>query len=259
MRAAGESRSREGKSDTVVRSLERLDDQIDEVTSAMEALTETFDREDDLGSVFQTVCDQVIRVIPGADMASITVVRSGVAETAASTDPRAVAIDAEQYRHGDGPCLRAAATGELVRVDVRKAEELWPEFTASARELEVASYLAAPLQVDEELSGAMNLFGFQEHGFLEVEGKLLDLYTTMVVLALRSARRYLRAKESAEQLRRALSSRAVIEQAKGILMAARGLSPDEAFAALVSRSQHDNIKLHEVAGRFVADAVRRDS
>jgi hypothetical protein len=61
----------------------RLDDQIDEVTSAMEALTETFDREDDLGSVFQ------------------------------ATDPRAVGIDAEQYRHGDGPCLRAAATGEI--------------------------------------------------------------------------------------------------------------------------------------------------
>jgi GAF domain-containing protein len=240
----------------VVNGLERLGQQIDEVTSAMEALTDTLDREDDFGSALQAVCDQVIRVIPGADMASITVVTNGRAETAASTDTRAVDIDREQYKQGDGPCLRAAATGEVVRVDVTKAEELWPQFTKSARELGVASYLAAPLVVDEELSGAMNLFGFQEHGFHEVEGKLLELYTTMVVLALRSTRRYLRARESAEQLRRALGTRAVIEQAKGILMAARGLTADEAFTTLVERSQRDNVKLHEIAARFVADAVR---
>jgi GAF domain-containing protein len=240
----------------VVNGLERLGQQIDEVTSAMEALTDTLDREDDLGSVLQAVCDQVIRVIPGADMASVTVVTDGLAETAASTDTRAVDIDREQYKHGDGPCLRAAATGEVVRVDVTKAGELWPEFTESARKLGVASYLAAPLVVDDGLSGAMNLFGFQEHGFHEVEGKLLELYTSMVVLALRSTRRYLRARESTAQLRQALASRAVIEQAKGILMAARGLTADEAFTTLVERSQRDNVKLHDIAAQFVADAVR---
>jgi GAF domain-containing protein len=243
----------------MVRGLESLSEQIDEVTGALEALTDVLDREDDLGPAFQAVCEQVIRVIPGADMASITVIHDGVAETMSSTDSRAMEIDAEQYRQGNGPCLRAAATGEIVRVDVTRAEELWPTFTASARKLGVASYLAAPLTVDEGLSGAMNLFGFQEHGFHEVEGKLLELYTTMVVLALRSTRRYLRARESADQLRRALSSRAVIEQAKGILMAARGLTPDEAFTTLVSRSQRDNVKLHEVATRFVAEAVRVSS
>jgi GAF domain-containing protein len=244
---------------TVLDKAQGLSEHLDEVTSAFETLTDALDREEDLGVVFQAICDQAIRVIPGADMASITLVSSGKPETAASTDDRAAAIDADQYKEGDGPCLRAAATGEVVRVDVSTAEELWPRFTACARERGVASYLAVPLTVDESLSGAMNLFGFQTHGFLEVEGKLLELYTTLVEVTLRSTRRYLRARESTEQLRRALTSRAVIEQAKGILMAARGLTADEAFDALVASSQRANVKLNEIAAKFVADCVGEHS
>jgi GAF domain-containing protein len=243
----------------VLDTLEDWGEQLDEVNNAFEALTDALDREEDLEVVFQAICDQAIRVIPGADMASITLVRKGSAETAASSDERAAEIDADQYKEGNGPCLRAAATGEVVRVDVSTAEELWPKFTACAREKGVASYLAAPLAVDESLSGAMNLFGFQKHGFHEVEGKLLELYTTLVEVTLRSTRRYLRARESTEQLRNALSSRAVIEQAKGILMAARGLTADEAFDALVASSQRENVKLKAVAARFVAECVAKRS
>jgi hypothetical protein len=57
-------------------------------------------------------------------------------------------------------------------------------------------------------------------------------------------------------LREALRSRAVIEQAKGILIATAGCTPDEAFALLVRQSQHENRKLREVAGELVASKMR---
>lgn len=60
------------------------------------------------------------------------------------------------------------------------------------------------------------------------------------------------AQRTAEQLREALDSRAIIDQAKGILMALRQISAEEAFALLVEQSQRENVKVREVAVRFIA-------
>ncbi|MET8851885.1 GAF and ANTAR domain-containing protein [Amycolatopsis sp. NPDC004625] len=230
---------------------ERLTARLDEVTLAMESLTAMLDSELDLGQMLQAVCDHAVQVVPGADMASITLVRDGVPETVASTDQRAVNFDREQYRIGDGPCLRAAETGQPVRVGVGAVGDLWPQFVSAAEQLGVASFLAAPLTVDEDMSGAVNLFGFGEHGFSELGTKILELYTATVVIGLRSARRYFAARELVDQLNRALETRAVIDQAKGILMAAHRITAEEAFQRLVKRSQDGNRKLHEVAAEFV--------
>ena len=58
-------------------------------------------------------------------------------------------------------------------------------------------------------------------------------------------------------LAEAMRSRAVIEQAKGILMAAEGIDEDEAFDILTRASQRENVKLRDVALRIVDDAVAR--
>lgn len=231
---------------------EHVTARLDEITLAMESLTVMLDRGLDLGKMLQAVCEHAVQVVPGADMASITLVREGIPETVASTDRRAVHFDREQYRIGDGPCLRAAETGLPVRVDVGSLGDRWPEFTAAAARLGVASFLAAPLTVEEDMAGAVNLFGFGGHGFGELETKILELYTAAVVFGLRSARRYFDARELVAQLNRALASRAVIDQAKGILMAAHRISAEEAFQLLVKRSQDGNRKLYDVAAEFVA-------
>ncbi|MEW2499851.1 ANTAR domain-containing response regulator [Amycolatopsis sp. CA-161197] len=232
---------------------ERLSARLDEVTVAMESLTAMLDHQElDLGQMLQAVCEHVVGVVAGADMASITLVRDGVGETVASTDQRAVNFDREQYRIGDGPCLRAAETGAPVRVGVGAVADQWPQFASAAEELGVASFLAAPLTVDGDMSGAMNLFGFGEHGFSDLEVKILELYTATVVFGLRSARRYFDAQELVAQLNRALETRAVIDQAKGILMAAHRITAEEAFQRLVKRSQDGNRKLYDVAAEFVA-------
>jgi GAF domain-containing protein len=227
------------------------DDQVDEVGAAMSALTDAVAGAEDIEAVLQVVCEQVVHVIPGADMASVTVLAPEGTRTAVKTDERALEIDSEQYAQDDGPCLRAARTSEIVRVDVSTTRELWPEFTVVARRLGVGSYLAAPLTVADGIAGALNLFGFGSHGFHEVEAKLLDLYTSLVTAVLQTMRRYLAVRSTAEQLSAAMASRAEIEQAKGIIMAAKGVSADEAFAMLVKRSQEENRKLRDIAAEFV--------
>jgi GAF domain-containing protein len=230
-------------------------EQLDEVTGALEALTTALDDNGALDAALQLVCRQVIQVVPGADMASVTLVRNGKPETAACSDGYALNIDTDQYRAGEGPCLQAAATGEIVRVDIETARELWPAFTRSAAAAGVASYLSAPLVIDAQHAGSLNLYGLHTHGYREVDGALLELYLTAVEAALRATARYLTARRQAAQLSTALVSRAVIEQAKGIIMVARGITAEQAFQVLVDQSQRNNIKLHTVAERFVAAVI----
>jgi hypothetical protein len=111
---------------------ETIRNQLDDATEAIDGLAEVLDRHDDLAVVPQQICAQVLAVVPGADMASITVVDDGQGETAACTHEVVYRIDADQYRAGEGPCLHAAQTGQLVRMQVRDAQEMWPRFAASA-------------------------------------------------------------------------------------------------------------------------------
>jgi GAF domain-containing protein len=231
---------------------------LDEVRDAMSALTSALENTTGTSEVLDSVCAEAVRVVPGADMASITAIDDDEARTAAFSDERAMEVDREQYAAGDGPCLRAAATGEIVRLSLDSTSERWPEFAASAKRHGVCSYLAAPLRVDDTLTGAINLFGFEDHGFHETDAKLLELYTTVVTFGLRTTRRYRQALELAANLNTAMRSRAVIEQAKGILMATHKIGDTEAIRRLITESQLTNVKLRQVAADFVGKASAPD-
>jgi GAF domain-containing protein len=229
--------------------IQRLDD----VTSALADLSDVLTRTEDLGRVLQRSVEQVARAIPGADMASVSVLRddSTTAETVASSSERVWVIDDDQYAAGDGPCLEAARTGRVVRVGVEQAMERWPDFARSARAAGVASYLSAPLHVDEDFAGSLNLYSDQAHGFGDIDEALLRLYTTAAAAAIANTRRYTQVRSLAVQLGQALDSRAVIDQARGILMATHGIDAHQAFELLAKESQNTNVKLREVAARLV--------
>ena len=65
------------------------------------------------------------------------------------------------------------------------------------------------------------------------------------------------AHERTEQMQQALESRAVIDQAIGIIRSRTGASAEWAFARLVRMSQTENTKLYVIAERLVAESVRR--
>jgi GAF domain-containing protein len=227
---------------------------LDEVTQALSDLGALLAREEELGRVLQRGVNQVIRAVPGAGMASVSVLRGDAAETVASTSQRVWAIDSDQYAAGDGPCLEAARTGRVVRVTVAEARERWPAFARSAQAAGVESFLSAPLTVDETFAGSLNLYGEQPDSFGDLDEGLLRLYTAAAAAAIANARRYAEARRLAENLRRAIESRAVIDQAVGVLMATRGLAPQEAFEVMARESQNTNTKLRDVAAQIAIDA-----
>ncbi|WP_236594332.1 GAF and ANTAR domain-containing protein [Saccharothrix sp. 6-C] len=227
---------------------------LDEVTGALEGLSGLLEQEEDLAVVLDRICRQVAHAIPGADLVSVTLLTDGDPVTGAATDQAALDVDHAQYRAAEGPCLEAARTGQVVRALPAELPGRWPSFGELVAGLDVAGYLSAPFRV-EGAPGSLNLYSRRPDGFRALDAALLELYTTAAETVLRGARRHLRDRGQAVQLRQALTSRAVIDQAKGIVMAVHRVSADKAFDMLVDRSQRANVKLRDYAEQFIEEIL----
>ena len=229
--------------------------QVDDVTAALATLCDVLEEQEDLSEALHRVCQQAVHAIGEADFASVTLLGPDRPYVAATTGDHVHPIDHVQYQAGDGPCVEAAKTRQVVRVTVPEVVDRWPAFATSSAEAGIGSYLCAPLFVDDEHHGSLNLYHSDTHGFSGLEAALLRLYTTSAEAALQSSHRHLRARRHIEQLQQALTSRAVIDQAKGIIMGAHRIPADEAFAMLVAKSQRQNVKLHHLAAQFIAEII----
>ncbi|MDQ6616732.1 MAG: GAF and ANTAR domain-containing protein [Actinomycetota bacterium] len=188
--------------------------------------------------------------IPGCDAASITVIEVGRPRTSASTSALAWDVDQRQYGSDQGPCLDAIRLQTAVRVDSFASETRWPELSPAALGHGARSSLSLPLLAGDEPVGALNLYSRIEAGLVAAEGGGYR-FATQAAITLANATALHRAQELAHHLSIALERRDVIGQAKGILMAQGGLSPEEAFDVLRRASQRSNRKLHDLATEMV--------
>ncbi|MDJ0362766.1 GAF and ANTAR domain-containing protein [Rhodococcus sp. H29-C3] len=224
---------------------------------ALDIFRETLLNHSRFETLLQSLCEQVVAAIPGADMAGVTLLHHDSANpvTAACSDSRVVDVDTDQYTAAEGPCLEAARTGRIVCVRVGEVAVRWPTFASAVADIGVRSYLSAPLAVDSEHAGSLNIYSFDGHGFSDIDKVLVKMLVTSVEVAVWNSRHAIEAQEETAGLRQAMKTRGTIEQAKGIVMAVRGISPDAAFAALSEQSQRENTKLAVLAARIVDSAA----
>jgi hypothetical protein len=165
----------------------------------------------------------------GFDAATISARHDGTLTTIAATNQRWIALDEAQYHAGDGPCVTVLDPHDPILLEDISTVDGWDEFRATAE------------HVAARQPGTPSAEGFAKQ--LAVAMQAVELHKVTAKLA--------------DGLAAAMKSRATIEQAKGILIAQYGGSPDEAFERLRDFSQHSNIKLRDVAQRIVDEhAVR---
>ena len=186
--------------------------------------------------------------IPGAESTSITLIKDEKAFTAAHHGEMALAADELQYAKGYGPCMDAGRGGVLLRIDDVRTEERWPDYVAHAQETGVRSSLSVPLPYQGSSIGALNIYSTKPAAFASPEALEAGLETAEVVaVAVANADAHWRMSEQARNMRLAMESRSVIEQAKGVLMAQRHLTAEQAFEVLREASQRYNRKLRDIA------------
>ncbi|WP_370589068.1 ANTAR domain-containing protein [Pseudonocardia sp. C8] len=218
-----------------------------------------------VGDVLARVVGAVRRVIPAADLVSVTLRDpDGRFHTPIETGPAASEIDEAQYRSGRGPCVESArADGPALAVaDDLRTDRRWPEFAEVAVRHGYHSVLATSLVPDAappRLPGALNVYARTAGAFVPADRDRLLLLATHASLALAACTAVSEAELKETQLRRAIASRDLIGQAKGILMARRGLTADDAFDVLRRTSQDLNIKLVELAGTVTANPRALDA
>ena len=161
--------------------------------------------------------------------------------------------DHEQLHPFPCPCRDAYSTGEVLRVtDVRQESTRWPEFSASATRLSVAGVAAIPMRLADQIIGALNLYSPEPRQWsdedMAVAGVLADVATSYMV----NASKLRQQKQLTEQLREALESRVVIEQAKGITAQQHSVTIDEAYQLMRRHARNNNASLRAVAEAIVA-------
>lgn len=188
----------------------------------------------------------------GADATGLSLLDAdGRATTAVFTDDTAPEIDQAQYDSDRGPCLAALREKRVVRVESTGDDDRWPEYAAAAQGHGIHSSISLPLVIDDQGIGALNLYARPEHRFDTVADEFGMAFAAQAAAAVANGVAYWEKATLAEQLQQAMESRAVIEQAKGIIMASSRCSPDEAFRLLREQSQAQNIKLRDIAVEMV--------
>ncbi len=177
----------------------------------------------------------------------------GHLHAAAASAENARLLELFEMQTDAGPCVDCCRTGlPVVNADLRANAERWPRFAEAARESGFVAAHALPLRLRETVIGALNLFAADSSELADDDirtGQALADVATMGILAQRSVAQ---AELLAAQLQNALTSRIIIEQAKGVLAGRLGVTVDAAFAMLRDHARHHHLRLSDLA-RDVAE------
>lgn len=222
-----------------------------EIGTAVSSLAELELEGQTLDSLAEHVDRLGVQALDGWDAAAMSLVTGREVATYGTTDERINPVDQAQYDLNKGPCVDAIGTGEIQYLDGTSVGPRWRQFAEIAADHEVYSVLSFPMRLKGEVIGALNFYSRERDpirpGHRE-EGSMLAAQAAVTVA---NARALMARDKQTAQLEEGLKSRTMIGQATGLLMAQEGMSSDEAFQKLVHISQTSNIKLRDIAQRYV--------
>ncbi|SER26146.1 GAF and ANTAR domain-containing protein [Microlunatus flavus] len=214
---------------------------VNQLAARFSEIARLLQAEDDTDTMLDELVASAVRMIPGAQDGSISVVTGRTEVTSEHpTSDFPARMDEIQTEERQGPCLDAAYEHETVRVPDMTREERWPRFARRAAEAGTGSMLSFQLYVEHDDLGALNLYSREPNAFDDESEQVGLLFASHAAVAFADARKL-------DQLSRAAGSRDLIGQAKGILMERYGLDEQQAFRVLTRVSQNSHRKLHDVA------------
>ena len=210
-------------------------------------LARSLEAHDDPDLMLTEIVAAAVAMVPGVDEGSISVVtgRRNIGSQAPTGD-LPMQVDALQEETQQGPCLDAAYDHLTVRVADMATETRWPDFARRASQAGAASMLSIQLYVEGDNLGALNLYSRTPNAFDDESEQVGLLFASHAAVAYAGVRKE-------DQLTKAVVSRDLIGQAKGILMERYNISGERAFLMLTRISQNTQRKLHDIAAELVRE------
>jgi transcriptional regulator with GAF, ATPase, and Fis domain len=201
--------------------------------------------EADVDATLRRICQLAEETVPNCEAAGISISERGRVTSVSCTNDTPRIVDAIQSLTQQGPCVDAIVEHEVFVTGRLSEEQRWPDFSQRAfEEAGVESILSLRLFVREDTMGALNLYSTAVDAFDHGDIAVGSVFASHAAVALAGAERQ-------ANLEAMAASRDVIGIAKGIIMAQRLVTDDEAFDILRRASQRTNLKLREVAERVV--------
>ena len=223
--------------------------------------------------VLGEVAEFATHAIPGADGVGVTLInpsegRPSVQATAA-TAAHVHKIDAVQYDElSEGPCVTSIQSRRAIVSGSLGSDQRWPDFSDRVAPMGVHSALSLPLMVVDHVIGVISAYADSSDAFGEHAVRLGSRFAGAAAVSIYNAQLLTEARAHTEQLQHALDtriaqfirtsdSRAIIDQAIGVIRSRSGASAEWSFGRLLRMSQTENTELHVIAERVVQQAVRR--
>lgn len=211
----------------------------------------------DTVDVLQTLVEDCISLFDAAAAGILLVSPKGGLEVVASTNERSELLGLMQLRAGAGPCVEAVESGRTVSVgDLAAVEGRWPELVAGARQSGYSGVHAIPLRLRDTTIGSLNLFRDQPGELNERDAVAAQALADVATISILQERNHREMDLLRDQLQRALDSRIVIEQAKGVLAQLNQVDMDQAFALIRGHARSSQARIRDVASAIIAGELR---
>lgn len=231
-----------------------VDDDLDESLAGLSGLLTGYRP---LRETLVHIAEFGVRAIPGAQGAGLTMLEDDRPQTVVASAEFVHAVDDVQYGLGEGPCLQAVASRSTQTSGSLGGEARWPRFGPRVGRMGVHSVLSLPLLLPDRVVGAMNVYARAKNAFGPEAVRIGELFARPAAVSVHNAQLLAQSHRLAAQLAAALTNRAVIDQALGVIMSRTGATPEEAFDRLRAMSQSQHVKVAEVAQVLMDEAVRR--
>jgi GAF domain-containing protein len=206
--------------------------------------------------VLQDLSDFCSRLLPVTGV-GILLVEDGELEVGTTNSPEGEAVEALEVDLGQGPCVDCLRAGKAVVVpDLRETADRWPDFVPKALEIGIHSIHALPLTGRGELLGAMDIVSRDPLDLDAAELATAQMLADVAVSYILAMKLHEQSSQLASQLQRALDTRVVIEQAKGILSERHGEELTASFERLRRHARANNRSVRDVAGDLVEGGLR---
>jgi GAF domain-containing protein len=180
----------------------------------------------------------------------------GQLQLVASTSEQADLVEIMQLNAGIGPCVDCFHTGLPVAVaDIENSGDRWPAFRVEALKQGFRSIYATPLKLRGQIIGTLNLLSRSVGELNARDARAAQALTDVATIGILQERVIRERGIVTDQLQRALDSRILIEQAKGVLSESASIGVDAAFAAMRSYARNHNMRLHDVADGIVDRSI----
>lgn len=230
-----------------------------QLVDAFATLADTLVDDYDAVELLQTLVDNCRDLLDVTAAGILLADLDGNLEVVASTSEASRLVEVMQLSAQAGPCIDCYTTGAAVSVpDIRESPDKWSRFRDSAHEQGFASVFALPMRLRETTIGALNLLRAETGELNERDVRAAQALADVATIGILHARSLRESDAVRDQLQRALSSRIVIEQAKGVLSQTNDMSTDEAFSLMRRYARSHGMLLSIVAEQIVSRSLKID-